>query len=72
MGRIKDVLRGVKVCGMRVVEWVGEEFVRRSGMESKQGWPNVGDVVRELGGWGDDAWEGELKDPGEGEGGDGR
>ena len=61
MAKIKDVLRAVKVCSMRVVEWVGEDFVGRSGMESKQGWPNVGDVGRELGGWGDDAWEGAVE-----------
>jgi hypothetical protein len=54
MARIKDILRNIKVAAMSVVEWCGPEFIRRSGMESERGWPNVGDVVRELGGWGDD------------------
>ena len=57
MGRIKDCLRNIKVAAMGVVEWCGSEYVRRSGMESENGWPNVGDVVRDLGGWGDDAIE---------------
>ena len=54
MGRIKDTLRNIKVAAMSVVEWCGPEYVRRSGMESEMGWVNVGDVVRDLGGWGDD------------------
>ena len=54
MGRIKDMLRNIKVAAMSVVEWCGPEFVRRSGMESEIGWVNVGDVTRDLGGWGDD------------------
>lgn len=54
MAKIKDMLRDIKVAMMAVVEWCGDEFVRRSGMESEKGWVNVGDVVRELGGWGDD------------------
>ena len=54
MNGIKDVLRNIKVAAMSVVEWCGPEFVRRSGMESEMGWVNVGDVVRDLGGWGDD------------------
>lgn len=58
MRRVKDVLRGVKVAVATAVEWVGEEMVVRSrldgGRGGGQGWPNVGDVVRELGGWGDD------------------
>jgi hypothetical protein len=54
MGKIKNMLRDIKVAMMVVVEWCGEEFVRRSGMESEKGWINVGDVLRELGGWGDD------------------
>lgn len=54
MGKIKDMLRDIKVAAMSVVEWCGPEFVRRSGMESELGWVNVGDVVRDLSGWGDD------------------
>lgn len=51
MRRIKDQLRALKVAVITVVEFVGEEFVRRARIEA---WGNVGDVVRELGGWGDD------------------
>jgi hypothetical protein len=54
MGKIKNMLRDIKVAMMAVVEWCGEEFVRRSGMESEMGWVNVGDVLRDLDGWGDD------------------
>ncbi|EXJ58219.1 hypothetical protein A1O7_05644 [Cladophialophora yegresii CBS 114405] len=57
MRRIKDVVRGVKVAVATVVEFCGQEMVRRSGLDAsdgQQGWPNVGDVVRELGGWGGD------------------
>jgi hypothetical protein len=54
MSTIKDKLRDIKVAAMSVVEWCGPEMVRRSGMESERGWVNVGDVVRELGGWGED------------------
>jgi hypothetical protein len=59
MRRVKDVVRGVKVAVASVVEFVGDEMVRRSGLDANAsvgglGWPNVGDVVRELGGWGDD------------------
>ena len=41
---------------MTVVEYCGAEYVRKSKMEEGDGsgWPNVGDVVRDLGGWGDD------------------
>ncbi|KAK5458449.1 hypothetical protein LTS15_004531 [Exophiala xenobiotica] len=56
--RVKDVIRGVKVAVAVTVEFVGDEYVRRSrldgGSDGTQGWPNVGDVVRELGGWGED------------------
>jgi hypothetical protein len=56
--RIKDVLRGIKVAVMKAVEFCGPEMVQRSrldgGPDGLQGWPNVGDVKRELGGWGDD------------------
>ncbi len=48
----KDVLRGVKMGVMGVVDFVGEEFERRAKCEN---WPNVGDVGRVLGGWGEDA-----------------
>ncbi|KIX02821.1 uncharacterized protein Z518_08764 [Rhinocladiella mackenziei CBS 650.93] len=58
MRRIKDVIRGVKVAAMRAVEFCGSEMVVKSrldgGKDGTQCWPNVGDVVRELGGWGDD------------------
>ena len=56
MGRIKDCLRNIKLAAMNVVEWCGGEYVRKSGMEAEMGWPNVGDVVRDLGGWGNDAY----------------
>ena len=52
MARVKDAMRGVKVAAMGVVEFVGEEFLRKAKLDS---WPNVGDVVRVLGGWGEDA-----------------
>ncbi|KIY00830.1 uncharacterized protein Z520_03496 [Fonsecaea multimorphosa CBS 102226] len=58
MRRIKDVVRGVKVAVARGVEFCGSEMVVRSGLDASDGrggWPNVGDVGRELGGWGDDA-----------------
>ena len=58
MRRIKEVLRGVKVAVSTAVEFCGQEMVRRSGLDGTAGeglgWPNVGDVIRELGGWGDD------------------
>lgn len=50
--KAKDVLRNVKVSNMTVVEFVGEEFVGRAKFDT---WPNVGDVQRVLGGWGEDA-----------------
>lgn len=49
---IKDLLRDVKVAMMNVVEFVGEGFLAKAKLES---WPNVGDVVRVLQGWGEDA-----------------
>ncbi|RMZ91130.1 hypothetical protein DV736_g1637, partial [Chaetothyriales sp. CBS 134916] len=53
MAKVKNIIRQVKVAAMAVVEWCGPEYVAKSKMD--QGvWPNVGDVVRELGGWGDD------------------
>ncbi|KAK5037495.1 hypothetical protein LTR13_004652 [Exophiala sideris] len=58
MRRIKDIIRGVKTAIASVVEFVGPEMVARSrldgGPDGLQGWPNVGDVLRDLGGWGDD------------------
>ncbi|KIW66715.1 hypothetical protein, variant [Phialophora macrospora] len=57
MRRIKNVVRGVKVAVSMVVEFCGQEMVRRSGLDASNGglgWPNVGDVVRDLGGWGAD------------------
>lgn len=50
--KAKDVLRGVKVVSMTVVEFVGEEFLAKAKLDT---WPNVGDVVRVLAGWGEDA-----------------
>lgn len=47
----KDVLRSVKVSNMTAIEFVGEEFVQRAKFDT---WPNVGDVNRVLGGWGED------------------
>jgi hypothetical protein len=53
--RIKDVVKGCKMACMTVVEFVGPEYVQRSAMKGEgKGWPNVEDVSRELGGWGDD------------------
>lgn len=49
--RAKDVIRSVKVAIMGVVEFVGEEFLAKAKLDT---WPNVGDVVRVLGGWGED------------------
>lgn len=48
----KDVLRSVKVAMMGVVEFVGEDFMAKAKLDN---WPNVGDVVRVLQGWGEDA-----------------
>lgn len=66
MIRIKDWLRNIKVATVTCVEFCGDEMVRRSrldGGEDGRGWPNVGDVVRELGGWGDDPFPStELKE----------
>jgi hypothetical protein len=55
---VKDVLRGVKMAIMSVVEWCGSGMEQRVGLSE---WPNVGDIARELGGWGDDESE-ELED----------
>ncbi|KAK5092908.1 hypothetical protein LTR24_004703 [Lithohypha guttulata] len=48
---VKDQLRSLKVAIMDVVEFVGEEYLRKAKLDT---WPNVGDVVRMLGGWGED------------------
>lgn len=50
--KAKDLLRNVKVNNMAVVEFVGDDFVARVKFDT---WPNVGDVNRILGGWGEDA-----------------
>lgn len=50
--KAKDLLRNIKVSNMAIIEFVGEEFVGRAKFDS---WPNVGDVNRVLGGWGEDA-----------------
>lgn len=51
MRKVKDALRALKVATMQVVEFVGEEFLRKAKLDT---WPNVGDVVRVLGSWGED------------------
>jgi hypothetical protein len=51
MQTIKDQLRDLKCAVIEVVSFVGEEFERRAKV---QDWGNVGDIVRILGGWGDD------------------
>ena len=52
MKEIKDALRQTKVNIMAVVDFVGDGFENKA----KTGtWPNVGDVIRVLGGWGEDA-----------------
>jgi hypothetical protein len=62
MRGVKDQLRQCKVAAMAVVEWLGPEMVGRTALEADgsgaRGWPNVGDVVREFGGWGDDPFPG--------------
>lgn len=50
--KVKDTLRSLKVAAMSVVEFVGEEYLAKAKLDT---WPNVGDVVRVLGGWGEDA-----------------
>lgn len=50
--KIKDALRQVKVSIMAVVDFVGDEFAAKAKMDT---WPNVGDVTRVLGGWGENA-----------------
>ncbi|RMD42022.1 hypothetical protein DV735_g3122, partial [Chaetothyriales sp. CBS 134920] len=52
MAKIKNLVRQVKLAAITAVEWCGPEYVARSKLD--KGWPNVGDVLRELGGWGDD------------------
>ena len=50
--KAKDVLRALKVAMMDVVDFVGPEFAAKAKFET---WPNVGDVVRVLESWGEDA-----------------
>ncbi|KAK6378319.1 hypothetical protein LTR64_001704 [Lithohypha guttulata] len=50
--KVKDLLRNIKVAMMGVVEFVGEAFLVKAKLDT---WPNVGDVVRVLDGWGEDA-----------------
>ncbi|EXJ91251.1 hypothetical protein A1O1_04361 [Capronia coronata CBS 617.96] len=50
--RIKLVLTGVKAAVVAAVQFCGAEMVMRSRLDA--GWPDAEDVVRELGGWGDD------------------
>ncbi|RMZ78781.1 hypothetical protein DV738_g3612, partial [Chaetothyriales sp. CBS 135597] len=52
MAKVKDMVRQVKLAAITAVEWCGPDYVAKSKLN--QGWPNVGDVLRELGGWGDD------------------
>lgn len=54
VAKVKNYLRSIKVAFMSVVEFVGEEYERRAKLDD---WPNVGDVQRVLGGWGDDPFE---------------
>lgn len=49
--RIKDLLRAVKTTIITVIEFVGKEYENKAKVET---WPNVGDVTRVLGGWGED------------------
>ena len=49
---VKNQLRSLKVAMMDVVEVVGEEYLRKAKLDT---WPNVGDVVGVLGGWGENA-----------------
>ena len=49
--KVKDSLRALKVALMTIVEFVGDEYLRKAKLDS---WPNVGDVVRILGSWGED------------------
>ncbi len=48
---------GVRTAIATTVKFCGPEMVRRSNLDqppTTSGWPDVDDVVRELGGWGDD------------------
>lgn len=51
---VKDVIRGVKMAAIAAVEFCGVEMEGRVKLVE---WPNVGDVSRELGGFGDDVFE---------------
>lgn len=50
MHQIKDWLRAVKTTLIAVIEFVGKDFENKARLET---WPNVGDVTRVLGGWGE-------------------
>jgi hypothetical protein len=52
VARVKQVVRSVRSAVAAAVEFCGAEMVRRSRLD--RGWPDVDDVVAELGGWGDD------------------
>lgn len=52
MKKIKDILKNLRVAMMSIVEWVGEDYVRKA---NTRAWVNVEDVVEELDGWGEDS-----------------
>ena len=60
---VKDVIRQVKVATIAAVEFCGKSMEERVKL---QDWPNVGDVSRELGGFGDDAYDEEGRKETEG------
>jgi hypothetical protein len=51
---VKDVIRGVEMAAIAAVEFCGVDIEGRVRLSE---WPNVGDVSRELGGFGDDPFE---------------
>ena len=51
MHAIKDVVRAVKTAVLAVVDFLGQDMVRQCNVTTM---PNVGEVVTDLGGWGDD------------------
>ena len=54
MHEIKDVVRAIKTAALEVIEFLGEDMVNWCNVTAM---PNVGHVVAELGGWGDDPFE---------------
>jgi hypothetical protein len=56
---VKDVIRGVKMAAIAVVEFCGPKMEERVRLQE---WPNVGDVSRELSGFGDDVFDEEEKE----------